>query len=238
MRESRLANFFAFVLAVRRHVVALIAGILGGVIVSSPAWIRPMLSARHQADLDDLTRWTAQPNTYALIAFVFFFGCVSYACFLAWEEEHIERTTLEERQSRPQFAGEVRPHSMWGSNYFEARILLRNVGLVPSLAKDWTLWIPSMNMSLGSGPILRRPLPTPAPGQSRLVPPELTPKPAESPVVRDDTRKYVAIDPGHGEEFWIRFPLTLSLEELKGVATEIRFFDVRNDRHSIPWTFP
>ncbi len=92
--SGRLA---AFVTAVSHHTRALATAFIGGLLVASPAWLRPLLKPDNQAILDRCTGWLLQPHNYAFLAIAFTGGVVFYACFLAWDESQTELTRATDR---------------------------------------------------------------------------------------------------------------------------------------------
>lgn len=87
----------AFVAAVRRHTSALATAFIGGLLVGSPAWLRPLLNPENQATLDRCTGWLLQPHNYTVLALAFTGGFVFYACFLAWDESQTELAQATDR---------------------------------------------------------------------------------------------------------------------------------------------
>jgi hypothetical protein len=76
-----------------RHYYALAATLLGGFLISSPAWIMPLLSPRYPnvaQTYGDLTARLARPTTYFHVAIVFSFTCFLIASYLAWNDERDE----------------------------------------------------------------------------------------------------------------------------------------------------
>jgi hypothetical protein len=95
--SGRLA---AFISAVSRHTRALATAFIGGLLVGSPAWLRPLLKPEHQATLDRCSGWLLEPHNYAVLAITFTGGFVFYACFLAWDESQTELTQATDRLTK------------------------------------------------------------------------------------------------------------------------------------------
>lgn len=86
-----------------RHTVVLLFAFISGGVVSSPAWIRPLLPSDYAAILDAWTTAIAQPETYWRLAGVCVFGGVLLATFLAWNEERdeVQKLTSQIHDSKP-----------------------------------------------------------------------------------------------------------------------------------------
>ena len=141
-----IRRFLAFCWAVMRHWYALAAAALTAFIISSPAWLMPLLSPHHPIIVQiysDLTAKLATPTTYLHMAIIFSAICLLIACYLAWNDERDEFLSAHQQLAQytsPQFHLEFNPsnsgclytaHTMAGGRALYIRILPK--GLVPVL---------------------------------------------------------------------------------------------------------
>ena len=142
----RFRRFLSFIYSVARNVSTLVLTAIGSAVLSIPAWIQPLLSPAYAAKMDTVLGIPA--HYYGEIAKICLISGIFLACFFAWEEEHIEKDKLQGKQSKPVFEGEVLGQSRGPDPIFpdfikyRCRVRVRNVGIVPSIIRDWVLFIP------------------------------------------------------------------------------------------------
>ena len=100
--------------ALIRHTTALLLGFISGGLVSSPAWIRPLLSPAHAVILDSWSQSIGKPDTYWLLAKACILGGIFFACFLAWNEERdeFEQLALRVKSDKPDITAVCRGWSL------------------------------------------------------------------------------------------------------------------------------
>ena len=126
--------------------------------------------------------------------------------------------------SDPILEGETMRGTSWGprrdGTIFRPHISVRNVGSARTILRDWTLVAPAHNLYIGVN----------------LPESDYT---GNMQQVRDEiAHRKKAIDPGDALEFEFTFVIPISRDQIGGTATEIRFRDIKNRWHTIPWTFP
>jgi hypothetical protein len=101
--SQKVRRFFAFVFAVIRHTTTLLLSLISGGLVSSPAWIKPLLSPAHAVILDSWSQSIAKPDSYWLLAKACILVGIFFASFLAWNEERdeFEQLTLRVKSDKP-----------------------------------------------------------------------------------------------------------------------------------------
>ncbi len=240
MEKHRLALFFEFLRAIVRHTTTIVLAIVGSSVLAVLGWVRSLLSDHYQKVFDRYT--VLQPIAYRWLALGVLLVGFLFACFFAWEEERDDaenerkaKDKLRQTLADPILEGDVLPFTRWGpannglATKVTFRISVRNTGLVPSIVKDWHLFVPP---TLHLGPSLPR-SPYRSPNEplasDRLQPLALVPPDPTRPQHRD------AIQPGDADELEKEFLIPLSPAELKGLNCEIRFRDVRNKMNVISW---
>ena len=167
------------------------------------------------------------PFVYAGIAMV----ALMSASFLAWRDEHRFRERLESQMAPlPLFEAEVMAGTISSLEFDNAtwsllkyQIVVRNVGDLPSIVRDWQLDIPAYGIcSMATDPHLIQYLEH---RSSMLL--------DEMPILNQEP-----IQPGSQTTFPVTFAVSRNPEQLRGVKLGISFRDVKGNPTSITWAFP